>query len=390
MMTPGVGHFVVTYNRSSWLYNQIVALSRYRSRVYSWARTVDDDITRSPDFVQITPNFGSTPYARKASIALAHAQERLFGGASKSLARQMRKDSIAIIHAHFGRAGVYAMSTALETHLPLITSFYGYDIAQYGERPGWKRKYRKLFAQCSAVLCLGARMQQAIVDLGCPPEKARIQHLGVDISSIEFMSRKWDKQEPLRVLIAATFRPKKGIPLALRALGRLKRDIPLQITIIGDAIDVPDSAPEKQRILSEIEHQGLASITSLLGARSYPSLLESAYQHHLFLSTSVTAPDGDKEGTPMVLADMAATGIPIVSSDHSDIPELIKDGQTGLLAAEGDIDSIVEKLTWIVEHPSRWEGMTQKGRKHIESEFDRVTQAMRLESIYDEIISAHL
>lgn len=90
----------------------------------------------------------------------------------------------------------------------------------------------------------------------------------------------------------------------------------------------------------------------------------------------------------MVLADMAATGIPIVSTDHADIPELIVDKETGLLADEGNVDSLLDRLVWLTEHQSDWERMTRAGRQHIEAEFSRSTQARRMESLYDRTIAS--
>ncbi|MBW7880382.1 MAG: glycosyltransferase [Anaerolineae bacterium] len=387
-MTQKVGHFIVTYNRPSWLYNQIVPLERYTNRVYAWTRTLNDDITRSSGFIQLAPNFGTTHLARRVTLGLAVGAERTFGGMSRAFARDLQANQVNIIHAHFGRAGVLALPAVQKTRLPLITSFYGYDISQYGQRADWKHKYQELFSVSSAILCLGTRMRQVVTALGCPEQKAHIHHLGVDIREIEYHSRAWDGRHPLRVLIAAAFRPKKGIPVGLKALARLSEILPVQITIIGDALDVPDSVVEKQRILSEIDQLGLKSITTLMGAQPYKTLLEQAYNHHVFLAPSITAPDGDTEGTPMVLADMAATGIPIVSTDHADIPELIVDKETGLLADEGNVDSLLDRLVWLTEHQSDWERMTRAGRQHIEAEFSRSTQARRMESLYDRTIAS--
>jgi colanic acid/amylovoran biosynthesis glycosyltransferase len=119
--------------------------------------------------------------------------------------------------------------------------------------------------------------------------------------------------------------------------------------------------------------------------RPYSYLLEQAYLHDIFLSPSITADDGDMEGTPMVLADMAATGIPIISSQHSDIPELILDGETGLLANEKDVDGLTTRLRWLADNTDQWEAMSRRAREHIEREFDTHTQATRLEAIYDSL-----
>ena len=81
--------------------------------------------------------------------------------------------------------------------------------------------------------------------------------------------------------------------------------------------------------MAALETLGLMPIVRLQGQQPYSVLLEEAYQHHIFMGPSITAHDGDMEGTPMVLVDMAATGMPIISTTHSDVPEIIKHGKQG-------------------------------------------------------------
>ena len=78
-------------------------------------------------------------------------------------------------------------------------------------------------------------MAACLVKQGCPPEKIRVHHLGVDADKIPLKARQWDGREPLRVLIAGTFVEKKGIPDALMALAEVRKKIPIAITLIGDA-----------------------------------------------------------------------------------------------------------------------------------------------------------
>jgi len=87
-------------------------------------------------------------------------------------------------------------------------------------------------------------------------------------------------------------------------------------------------------------------------------LLDEAYRNHLFVSPSVTAEDGDTEGgAPVTVIELAASGMPVVSSLHCDIPEVLQDGVTGLLAQEKDVAGIESKLNWLLDNPEIWETM---------------------------------
>lgn len=189
------------------------------------------------------------------------------------------------------------------------------------------------------------------------------------------------------MLICASFREKKGIPLALEALGRLQHELELEVTIIGDATLAARTRTEKRRILETIDRQGLRKKIRMLGYQPYSVFFEEAYKHHVFLSPSVTAKDGDTEGgLPVSIIEMVASGMPVISTTHCDIPELIKHKVTGLLAEEGNIDDLIRQIRWLIENPSLWNDLTQSGRTCVVKEFDAHTQGKRLADSYFEVV----
>ena len=304
------------------------------------------------------------------------------------LVREILRHRAQILHSHFGNMGWQNLAAARQARLKHVVTFYGYDVGQLPkEDPRWQRRYTELFAQADRVLCEGPHMARCIAALGCPEDKLRVQHLGVSASEISFQPREWDGREPFRVLIAASFREKKGIPYALEALGQLQREVPIEVTIIGDASKLASSQIEKQRILAVIEKHGLLPKVRLLGYRPYSEFFEEAYRHHLFLSPSVTAADGDTEGgAPLGIIEMAATGIPILSTTHCDIPSVIRHGVTGYLAPERDVDGLVEGLRWWLQRARQWRSVLDAGRRHIEQEYDARPLGGRLAAIYGELV----
>ena len=383
-----IGHYVITYNGVSWLATLLKENADFPPYMYTWAHTADDAVTQGSRFRQPVPHFGRGVLARRLSLGMATVWERTLKGMTHSLQAAMSRDGIDLVHAHFGRAGYYALPIVEQLGLPLVTSFYGYDVSEYPTRyPIWREHYQELFAARGLVLCLGAKMRQNLIALGCPPDKLRIYHLGVNIDQLYYQPRQWTPGEPLRVFFASDFRERKGIPYALEALGTLQHEIPLEITIIGEAPDHPDGAHEQQKIMQTLEQQQLLPITRLLGRQPYPVMLKEAYRNHIFMAPSITASDGDMEGTPMALVDMAATGMPIISTTHSDIPEIIKQGETGFLADERDSAGLLKYLRWYAEHPDSWEAITRAGRQRIETEFDQAKQNARLNAIYRELLT---
>jgi colanic acid/amylovoran biosynthesis glycosyltransferase len=299
------------------------------------------------------------------------------------------KHHAGILHSHWGDTGWRDVYAAKKSGLRHVVSFYGKDVNYYPQFPVWRERYRHLFQQVDLVLCEGPHMAQCIIQLGCPAPKVRVQHLGVDVDRIEFSPRIW-KDGPLRVLIACSFREKKGIPYAVHALGHLQKQLPtLEITIIGDASKDARSHPEKARIMEALRQHHLESKSRLMGYQTHAVLFEEAYKHHIFISPSITARDGDTEGgAPVTLIEMAATGMPIVSTTHCDIPSIVLHEKTGLLAAERDVDGLLQHLRQYVEHPESWHEMLILGRRHIEIEYNVAKQAAKLRDTYLSLFSS--
>lgn len=294
-----------------------------------------------------------------------------------------------VLHSHFGFYAWENMSVAQRNKLAHCVTFYGLDVnALPQSQPVWRFRYKELFNQANCILCEGPYMAESIRLLGCPKDKVRVHHIGVKLSDIPFRPRTWDSNGPLKILIAATFREKKGIPFALEALGQLQKEVPLEITIIGDATADSRSRMEKKKILETIRKYRMKPIVRMLGFQTHSVLLEEGYKCHIFLSPSITASNGDTEGgAPVSIIEMAASGMPIISTKHCDIPSVIKHGKTGWLAEERDIEGLVEYLKWYVDHEDDWRKMLETGRAHIETEFNVQLQGIRLGQIYRDLLA---
>ena len=292
-----------------------------------------------------------------------------------------------IVHSHFGDVGWLDSFVVRLTKTKHVVTFYGVDVNMFPKQdPRWIGRYNSLFKSADLFLCEGPHMVQCLINMGCPQNKVKVQHLGVEVGKIPFKPRKWQPDQPLRVLIAASFREKKGIPYALEALGKLQKDASLEITIIGDASPEARSRKEKELILKIIEKHRMDHIVRMLGFQPYKMLFREAYKHHIFLSPSVTAKDGDGEGgAPVTIIEMAASGMPVVSTIHCDIPEVIEHGVTGLLAPERDVDKLVSHIRWLLRNNNSWESMLRAARQKSEREFDVLVQADRLGEFYKDI-----
>ncbi len=410
----------------TWLYNQVRFLPDEIESHVVCSKTANLDQFGVPNIhVLITASPTWLQYTQKA---LRLAGVRTYAQFLEQQAREIQAD---ILHSHFGNIGWENMPVAKKLGLKHIVTFYGRDVNYLPQQDArWRERYADLFASVDRVLCEGTFMAAEIVKLGCPAEKVQVQHLGVDVekvmvanystpppsplptqphppapspqaergrnvgvggdigrsptaAKIEFRPREWRPGEPLRVLMAASFQEKKGFPYALEALARVKDEIPLEITLIGDAADSDDSRVEKVKILNVIEKYQLK--VKMPGYVPYTRLMDEAYANHVFLSPSVTASTGDTEGgAPVALIDMTASGMMVVSTTHCDIPQIVKHG---LLAGERDVEGLATHLRWLAANPGAWAGMLAAGRAHVEAEYNAAVQGGRLAGIYRDVVN---
>ncbi len=295
------------------------------------------------------------------------------------ISRQYKGD---ILHAHFGHVGYRALELRRKTNLPLVTTFYGFDMSILPRRKVWRRAYASLFANGELFLVEGERMAKELNALGCAQEKIIIQPIAIDLSKITFKPRSWAENSPVYILMAGRFVEKKGFTYAIRAFAQIASKWPsVEMRIIGDG-------PLKKEIETEIAKSGLAKRIHLLGSLDYTAYLAEATRGHLFMSPSVTARNGDSEGgAPTTLLEMQAAGLPVLSTFHADIPNVVKDGITGFLVGERDVTALAERLDWLLRHPNSWQAIGAEGHKYICEAHNIHTQVTRLENLYLRMVS---
>ncbi|MBK6843382.1 MAG: glycosyltransferase [Gemmatimonadetes bacterium] len=267
--------------------------------------------------------------------------------------------------------------------LPWVVSFYGADVYLLGRDPAWVRNYRWVFERASRILSLGPAMSAGLEAIGCPAHKIVIHPLGVDAVALRHQPRVRAPDDPLRILFAGTFREKKGARYLIEAASILKsRGVPLTLTLVGDAAGRPGDQQTKDEIFALLAKYGLDTVCTQHQWLSFEKLIDVGLASHVFVVPSVTAEDGDAEGTPAVMGQMMATGMPTVATRHSDIPYTFGP-YADRLVAERDSMALAERLQPYYDDP---EAMTREGleyRAHILATFDTRICAGALSSVYD-------
>ncbi|MBN1614996.1 MAG: glycosyltransferase [Deltaproteobacteria bacterium] len=293
--------------------------------------------------------------------------------------RILRKRKALLIHAHYGPVGWWALSVKKRLDLPLVTNFYGFDVAPEIEEEGpeWPRRRRQLFEEGDLFLVEGPHMARRLVELGCPSDKVQLQHIAIKVREIPFRPRKPKPRGKVAILFAGRFYEKKGLSYALEAVNiTIGKGRDIEFRLIGDGPLMPDV----QRYVKE--HR-LDSYVRLLGLRNYGEYLKELHHADVFLHPSVTAANGDSEGgAPTTILEAQASGVPILSTHHADIPYVVVPDKSALLVAERDSDALAEALLLLLDHQEAWEEMGRAGRAHVEAHHDVGLEVEALENKY--------
>jgi len=288
----------------------------------------------------------------------------------------LRAERFDVYHAHFGPVGEAARPAVEAIGAPLVVSFYGHDISEIVNRN--PNIYDRLFESSASVLALSNEMRNRLSEIGCPEEIIKKQPLLIDVSEYPFRERSTPIDEPVEVLTVARLVEKKGIRYAVEALAKVDVDREIQLRIIGDG-------PEREAVENTISRLDMEDNVDFLGFRDHENVKKWLHQSDLFVLPSVTATDGDQEGTPTVLLEAQASGLPVISTQHAGIPEIVSDGETGYLVPERDVPALSSAFETLLEQPEQWVEMGRAGRKLVEERHAPETHVRSLEAVYRDV-----
>jgi len=279
-----------------------------------------------------------------------------------------------VIHAHFGVEGAAIAPVAAKLGIPLIVTFYGYDISQLPKFRRWRRYYRRLWREVSYITVLSEAMREDALRLGAPSEKIAVVHLGRILSSLPAK----DVSRPARRFISVgRLVEKKGHLDTIRAMHRAVRTCPdLRLDIIG-------AGPLEPKVRELIGELKLNDRIKLLGSVQNHETLERMQKADAFILSCKTAKDGDKEGTPTVIVEALAIGLPCVTTSHAGIPEMFPVEQRQFLADEGDVDQICDRISGLANCPvEQLRVRTERAREYAARNFDVEMEAAKLVRLY--------
>lgn len=280
-----------------------------------------------------------------------------------------------LLHVFFGNVAVHLLPFLRATETPFVVSFHGADVTGGIATEPFRGARFEVFQRARLILCRSEELARRVAALGCPEEKIRLMR--TVIPERPAVPRTPPADGAWHIVQAARWIPKKGITTALRAFARFRRNHPrARFTLAGGG---PMEA-ELRHLASSLGIAQSVRFSGFLDRAEMELLFESA---HVFVHPSETV-GGDVEGVPNALLEAMISGLPAVATRHGGIPEVIRDGENGLLADERDEETIAAALERLVTDDAFRERMAHAGAETVRREFGESRQIAAIESLYRE------
>ncbi len=290
------------------------------------------------------------------------------------VAAECRAQGIAHIHAHFANTPTaVAHFASLMTGIPFSFTAHAKDL--YLTRKDIIA--RRTRAAQFVVTCTGYNVRYLQDIQNHPPGKINLIYHGIDLDMFNARPAAATPApaSPPLILSVGRLVPKKGLSDLITACALLKASgTAFRCRIIGEG-------PLRNALQEQINAAGLDGVITLEGAMTHASLIALYATADLFALPPRIADDGDRDGIPNVIAEAMAIGLPVVSTDVSGIPELVRNLETGLLVPPRDPAALAQAMEQLLRDRPLALRLAATGRALLERDFDLWTTTRRLHGL---------
>ena len=272
----------------------------------------------------------------------------------------LKKQNIQLLFAHYGMMGTLVLDICKELNLPLIVHFHGHDATRKSILEQYGDAYKKMFLYPKTqIISVSHTMTERLIQIGCPKDKITYNTYGPNQSFIELKPQYLKPQ----FIFIGRFVDKKAPHLLLLAFKKVyEKHQESCLIMAGDGL-LLDSCKTLAKALN------IESAVAFVGRISPQQFKIYLSESLAYVQHSIEAIDGDMEGTPVSILEASAAGLPIISTTHAGIPDVIVHNTTGLLSTEFDTETMTKSMLWVLENKEEAIKMGLSGKKHIKENF---------------------
>jgi colanic acid/amylovoran biosynthesis glycosyltransferase len=307
------------------------------------------------------------------SLEEARGEDVRYAYQAVVLAREARLRSITHLHAHFATASTtVARLAASFAGIPYTMTAHAKDIFHESVRPEDLR--RKLWDAAATVTISDYNLEYLHESYGPAAEGVRRIYNGLELEKFPYKEPRGRESE---IVAVGRLVEKKGFADLIEACSLLRdRGVEARCRIVG----LGEQEPE---LRAAVERLGLGNKVELPGPRPQGDLIEAVGSAAVFAAPCVVGGDGNRDGLPTVLLEAMALGTPCVSTDVTGIPEVLRDGETGLMVPQRDPAALADAIERLLSDPELRVGLAGRARRLVEAEFNVRRNAALLREAFE-------
>ncbi len=356
------------------VYRQIAGLQKVHPVILAFKRENADRFPFDP--VRLVDRSSFRWLRRIVDVQIRGVPQQAYSKEIRSLRLKLTTDRCELLHIYFGNNGLFWLPFIRKSELPVVVSFHGADVHVNVHSAVAKRMFQTMFASSALLLARSESLAASLQELGCPPNKIRIQRAGIPLDAFGYMVREQPAADEWHLVQACRLIEKKGLETTFKAFASFANYYPkARLTIAGEG-------PLRTTLEKLATTLGIEQRVRFAGFIRQSELRTLYQESHFFLHPSEQAADGDREGIPNSLLEAMATGLPCITTRHGGIPEAITHMDSGILVEESDSTGIAEWLRRLAVESNLRTAIGKRAALTIKERFDLAAQIDRLENIY--------
>ena len=375
---PTVASYCTTFLKPEMLhiYRQITGLRAWQTFVITKERKCEDLYPMPEGAVELAPAVRSNFIRRFWLKYIKREPPIVYRGEYGVLAKILERRHADVLHVYFGHTGVHLLPFLKRWPGPSVVSFHGMDVQARAHDPSYEPRLREVLQTTTLVLARSHSLLDRLRELGCPESKLRVNRTGIPLDQFPKVMRTAPTDGSWRFVQACRLIEKKGLDDAIHAFARFVKTNPkAHFTIAGEG-------PLLEPLTKLRDELGLTSNVTFAGFLKGGDLCRLYHECHAFIHPSRITEDGNQEGIPNAMLEAMATGLPVIATLHGGIPEAVRNGVTGLLVPERDVDGLLDSMMNLTS--GLWPTMSADAAADVREQFESTAQIAKLEAVYDE------
>ncbi len=298
-----------------------------------------------------------------------------FNAKEEAFMKSLKRNRIQVVLAQYGPTASCILKLCKHINIPLVVHFHGYDASIKSVLEQYNN-YTNVFQYASKIIAVSKEMQDKLVNIGCPKNKIVYNPCAAS-SEFAKVTPKFLKKQFVTI---GRFTNKKApyyTILAFKKVVELHPDALLIMAGEGTLLNTCKNLVSFYKLENNVRFIGVIS------SQDYMGLLEESLalaQH------SITASNGDMEGTPVAILEASAAGLPIVSTFHAGISDVVLNEQTGLLCEEHNVISMSKNMLRLIEDVSLAKTLGAAGKLRIHKQFSLEIHLNKLQEVLESSI----